>query len=59
MLKVKKMLVILALTLLPTGVMGASTIQCGLKPLTPFGCDARSARCVCDSRGNCQWVFDC
>lgn len=32
---------------------------CGLKPLTPMGCDSRSATCVCDSNDNCSWVWNC
>ncbi len=36
-----------------------ANINCGIKPLPPIGCAYDSGRCVCDSNGNCHWVFDC
>ncbi len=53
----RKLLIILLLA----APMSATAIQykCGIKPITPIGCDGRSARCVCDSSGACRWVFDC
>jgi hypothetical protein len=35
----------------------ASTLQCGLRPLTPLGCTTDSAACVCFPGGECTWIF--
>lgn len=32
---------------------------CGLKPLPPLGCSNSDAVCMCDSAGNCHWVWQC
>ena len=33
-------------------------LACGIKPITPIGCD--QALCVCDEDGdNCKWEFIC
>lgn len=36
-----------------------TNLRCGLKPLPPLGCKSSDAVCMCDSDGNCQWVFRC
>lgn len=52
-----KRLMILLMLLAP---LGAYAGGCGLRPLTPLGCDRESARCVCDKNGrNCHWQFEC
>ena len=38
-------------------VLADDTLVCGLRPLPLRGCKAESARCVCDEKGHCQWVF--
>ncbi len=32
---------------------------CGFKPFPPFGCSNNDAVCVCDSSGECNWVWVC
>ena len=37
-------------------VAHSNTLQCGLKPVTPLGCQATRCICVDD---NCFWVIEC
>lgn len=40
-------------------VMIALILACGLKPLEPLGCWGGEAVCVCNSNGDCDWVWIC
>jgi hypothetical protein len=36
-----------------------ANFACGFKPFKPFGCKNAQATCICDSTGNCEWIWIC
>jgi hypothetical protein len=54
---IRAALAVIALTFAASPAL--ANIKCGIKPIPPIGCDRDDAVCVCDSNGNCQWVFQC
>ena len=55
--KLASILSIAASLLVIDPAIAENTLICGLKPLPLRGCKAESARCVCDEKRHCQWVF--
>ena len=35
-------------------------LACGMEPMfPPFNCHDAKAQCICDSNGQCDWVWIC
>ncbi|MBI1181590.1 MAG: hypothetical protein GC201_13645 [Alphaproteobacteria bacterium] len=54
-----KILLLAAVALFATPAAAETCSIPPLKPIPPIGCKDLLPKCICDSGGECHWIFEC